>query len=188
MLRLTVLFLCKHGANYLACEYRRSFGPFVGNWTTSEDKPNPSSNSRAVVLHKANSRNSHGWNFAFWLHLHPALLYPQQYLVRNVVCLDRSVSRFCLPVLLTCCPFVLQVSPDVLHVWIPVFGFHYFGHHLLRSNNSALLLPPVCRGISLFFPHIFQNEVVHPDCSLVTCAGNIFSMFFAPVPFCGCRF
>lgn len=183
-----VIFMTTQKKILQCVNIRIDFGPFVGDWTTGEDKPDPPSNSWAVILHKANSRNSHGWNFAFRLHLHPALFYPQQYLVRNVVCPCRCVRCFHLPVFLTCCPSVLQVSPDVLHVWIPLFGFHYFGHHLLRGNNSALLLPPVCRGISLFFPYIFPKEVVHLDCSLATCTTNIFSMSIAPAPFCSWRF
>lgn len=133
---------------------------FVGDWTTSEDKPDPSPDSWAVILHKAHSWNCYGWNFAFWLYLHPALLYSQQYLVRKIVFLEQSVS----PVSVRAShllPFVLQVSPDVLHVRLPVFGFHYFGHHLLGGNNSALLLPPVCRGTSMF---TFQNEFAFCDC------------------------
>lgn len=41
---------------------------------------------------------------------------------------------------------LFQVSSDVLHVWIPVPGFHHSAHHLLWGNNSALLLPPLCWG------------------------------------------
>lgn len=56
---------------------------------------------------------------------------------------------------------IFQVSSDVLHVRVPVPGFHYSAHHMLRGHNSALLLPPLCWGTWVFtgFCLIYQASV-----------------------------
>ncbi|RMC06796.1 hypothetical protein DUI87_16242 [Hirundo rustica rustica] len=45
--------------------------------------------------------------------------------------------------------FKKNVPPDVLHVWLPVSGIHYFGYYMFRGYNIALLLPSMCRGKSV---------------------------------------
>lgn len=46
--------------------------------------------------------------------------------------------------ILTC---LLQVTPDVLHVWLPVSGVYHFGDYMFGSNYTALLFPPMCGGM-----------------------------------------
>lgn len=41
----------------------------------------------------------------------------------------------------------LQVTPDVLHVWLPISGVYHFGYYLFWSNYTSLLFPPMCRGM-----------------------------------------
>lgn len=45
----------------------------------------------------------------------------------------------------------LQVSSDVLYVWLPVLGVYYPPHHMLGSHHSALLLSFVCWGEDVGF-------------------------------------
>lgn len=67
-----------------------SLNPLVcssaGHWAARTNKPDPSPNSRAVLLHQTHPWNNNGWDLALWLHFHSAFLYPQQYLVSRQKC------------------------------------------------------------------------------------------------------
>lgn len=46
-------------------------------------------------------------------------------------------------------PELAVVEPDVLHVWIPLLGVPDPRHHLLGNHDFVVLLPSMCRGLSL---------------------------------------
>lgn len=173
-----MLFSWTPEANYVASEQPCSFNFFVGNWTTSEDKPDPSSNSGAVILHKAHSRNSHGWDFAFWLYLHPAFLYSQQYLVRNAVCPEVAVSCCCLPVLLRRCPFYVVGHTRCTTCLDSCFWFSL-------SWSSPALRQQFCSATSTFVRRyciVLPIHVVKCSCSPWLFLGVIFPVHV----YCSC--
>ncbi len=57
------------------------FPVLTGHRATSANKPDPTPNSSAVLLHQTHAGHHHGRHPALRLHLHPTLLHPQQHLV-----------------------------------------------------------------------------------------------------------
>ncbi|KAG8144644.1 putative Transmembrane 9 superfamily member protein [Naja naja] len=78
------------------------------------DKPDSSPDPRTILFHQACAGHHHGWHPALWVHLHPALFHPEQHLV----------------------------SPNVLHVWLPVLSLYHSPDYLFGGHHPALLLPP----------------------------------------------
>lgn len=59
-----------------------------------------------------------------------------------------------------CKSLMLQVSSDVLYVWISLPGLHHPGHHLLWGHHPPVLLPPVCWGDSTYtWPYACFGEL-----------------------------
>lgn len=92
----------------------------IADRTPCSDESDSPTGSRSKCLHTSGSGHRHGWRFAIWLHLYPAVLYSQ----------------------------LIVVQPNVLHVWISFLSLHHLGDHVFWNDSSTLLLPSVCWGLS----------------------------------------
>lgn len=138
------LFSCFNRALSHQCEQTRSHGKFL----SSPSSPNLCrvSSWAASCPSAASSSSSSSSSTAFgmvWNHI-------------MLKCVDVRTDVLVLTVHSN---VSLQVSSDVLHVWLPFPGLHHPAYYLLRGNCSALLLPFMCRGEIW---HLFnQIKILH---------------------------
>lgn len=64
----------------------------AGHRTPRAHQSDPSADSRAVFLHQAPPWNRDGRDPALRMHLHPAVLHPQQHLVRSAWTVEASAD------------------------------------------------------------------------------------------------
>ena len=94
--------------------------PQEGHWAPREDQSDPPADPRTKYLYTTHPRDRHGRGSTLWVYFHSA-----------VFCLELNL-----------------VVPDLLHVWISLFGLCHSDHYLLRDYHLIMLFPPMRRGKS----------------------------------------